>query len=238
MTPPDDHAAYLARADFAVPAEGDFTPAERAVLAKYGRWLEALEGGAIRPATPAQERFLRVARGELAPETEHERAWAKFARLRAGIGASFRGFAEAKAGLAAVEAEYSARRKAVLATIQDQLNAVDAEFGARLQAAHDAAAAAEAAVREVVLRVGRGFHLAGVDARYYAGRVTWDAAGMEHYAAAHPEVRAHRKVGKPWVALRFTGPGSSLPTVRQLPPAEAEPGADEGASSDGSSSGG
>jgi uncharacterized protein YifE (UPF0438 family) len=227
MTPPDDHAAYLARTDFAVPAGGDLTPGECAVLAKFGRWMEALEGGVISPLTPGQEQFLRAARGELAPSTEFERAWVKFSRLRRGVAGTFQQFAEAKAHLAAVEAEYSARRMAVLATIQDQLNAVDAEFGARLQAAHDAAAAGEVAVREVVLRVAKGIHLSGIDARYYPGRVTWDAAGMERFASAHPEVLAFRKVGKPWVSLRIAGGGSTPPTVRQLPASEPEQEGDE-----------
>lgn len=226
MTPPEDHAAYLARTDFPLPPDGDLTPGERDVLVKYGRWMEALVGGAIEPVTPGQEQFLRVARGEAEPATEFERAWAKFARLRAGVGACFHGFAAAKAELAAAEAEYSARRRAVLAAVQDQLDAVDAEFAARLQSAHDAVAAGEAAVREVVLRVGKGVHLAGINAAYHPGRVTWDAAGMEQFAAAHPEVLAFRKVGKPWVALRFTDAGPPKPTVRQLPPA-AGPAADD-----------
>jgi hypothetical protein len=36
-------------------------------------------------------------------------------------------------------------------------------------------------------------------------------------------VQSFRKVGKPWVAVRYTepGPSASTPMVKQLPPAEA-----------------
>ena len=226
MTPPEDHAAFLARTDFPVPAGADLTAAERDVLVKFGRWMEALEGGVIKPVTPAQEQFLKVAREELAPSTQFETVWAKFVRMRAGVVGCFQGFARARAEKAAIEAEYSARRNAILAAVRDQLDAVDAEFAERLQAANDAVAAGEAAVREVVLRVGKGVQLAGIDVRYHPGRVTWDPAGMDQFAALHPEVMALRKVGNPWVSVRYTDAGPPKPAVRQLPAAEPDEPAD------------
>jgi hypothetical protein len=107
----------------------------------------------------------------------------------------------------AVEAEYSARREAVLATVREQLDAVDAEFAERLKSASEEAAASEAAVRELVLRAGRGFHLAGIRAIYNGGRIGWDSPGLQEFARQHPEINAYRKVGKPFVALRFREPG-------------------------------
>ncbi|HEY3787444.1 MAG TPA: DUF413 domain-containing protein [Urbifossiella sp.] len=204
MPPPEEHAVFLARTNFPVPANGDLTPEEREALARFGHWMDALESGVIAAVTPGQEDFIRAARGERAPVTPHERAWVKFQALRTDISGRFRALARARVEKAAVEAEYEAKRAAVLATVREQLAAVDDAFLERIQMATDAAAATEAAVRESVLSVGRGFHIAGIDAKYYAGRVTWDAAQIEQFAERHPEIRAFRKVGKPWVALRYS----------------------------------
>ena len=76
MQHPADHAALLARHDFVIPP-GDFTEPERDLLVRYGRWLEALASGTAAPVTPAQEQFVKVARGEREPETDFERAWVK-----------------------------------------------------------------------------------------------------------------------------------------------------------------
>ncbi len=45
--------------------------------------------------------------------------------------------------------------------------------------------------------------LAGITATYNAGRVTWDPEKMAAFVERHPEMLEFRKVGKPWVALRF-----------------------------------
>src|SRR6185503_14092064 len=81
MLHPEDHAAYLAKHDFVIPP-GEFTPAEKELLTKYGRWMEALASGVLAPATPAQEQFARVARGEGEPSTDFERAWLKVVKER------------------------------------------------------------------------------------------------------------------------------------------------------------
>jgi uncharacterized protein YifE (UPF0438 family) len=223
MPLPGEHAALLARRDFPVPPGGEFTPAERDLLARYGRWMEALATGGLAPVTAEQERFVTVARGEQPPATEFERAWDKLTRHRAEVARCFATLAQARATAATVEAEYTASRSAVLATIRDQLAAIDDVFADRVRASVEAVAAAEAAVRELVLRLGQTVRLAGVQVAYHPGRVTWDNERMEEFAAAHPEVRAFRKVGKPWVALRYTDPGSPPAAPRQLSPADPAP---------------
>lgn len=211
MTLPDDHGHYLARNDFRVPAGGNLTEGERQALARYGRWMEALEGGLIHPMTPSQEQFVRVARGDVPPSTEHEWAWVKYTRMRGDASHCFNRLARARREALAVEAEYSARRAAVLALVREQLDAIDAQFDDRLKATAEAAAACEAVVRDFVLQAGRSFNLAGIRAAYNPGRTNWDSRGLESYAAQHPEVNAYRKAGKPFVALRFEQPGPSLP---------------------------
>jgi uncharacterized protein YifE (UPF0438 family) len=47
------------------------------------KFYRALETGKIKPTTPAQERFVRMTRGQAGAETIHEKAYAKHMRLRA-----------------------------------------------------------------------------------------------------------------------------------------------------------
>jgi uncharacterized protein YifE (UPF0438 family) len=205
MEMPSDHKSFLDRRDFAIPP-GDYTPGERALLAKYGRWLEALAGGAIAPLTPTQEQFVRVVRGEAEPTTDFERAWMKVAHHHSAapeVIRTFRALAEARAEAARLEAEYRAARSAVLAQVRDQLAAVDAEYTDRLRDAAEAAASSEEEVRALLLRVQHSVTLAGIRATYSHGRVTWDSKGIAAYAQTHPELLQFRKVGKPVVTLRF-----------------------------------
>jgi uncharacterized protein YifE (UPF0438 family) len=205
MLHPADHAAYLAKHDFVIPP-GEFTPAEADLLRKYGHWMEALVSGELSPTTPGQEQFLRVARGEREPATDFERAWAKVVKERAiaeEVVRKFQALRAARAHASEVEAEYLAARQVVLAAVRDQLAAVDAAFAEQLQSASDDSAAAEKDVRELVLKLRRPVALAGIKVAYNAGRVTWDVEKMAAYAESHPEVMEFRKVGKPWVAVRF-----------------------------------
>lgn len=56
---------------------------QRELLIKYGCWMEALASGQLSPTTEAQERFVRVARGEAEPSTKYELAWTRFVALKA-----------------------------------------------------------------------------------------------------------------------------------------------------------
>lgn len=223
MELPSDHKSFLDRRDFAIPP-GDYTSSERTMLAKYGRWLEALATGAIEPLTPTQEHFVSVVRGEADPATEFEHAWLKVAHHRAAapeVIRTFRALAEARAEAAQLEAEYRAARSAVLAQVREQLAAVDAAYTDRLRAASEAAASSEKELRELLLRIRHGVTLAGIRASYINGRVSWDGKGITAYAQTHPEVLQFRKVGKPVVALRYLD-GLMLPEKPNEPMARNE----------------
>jgi uncharacterized protein YifE (UPF0438 family) len=205
MLHPDDHATYIAQHDFVIPP-GDFTPAEKELLTKYGRWMEALVSGAISPVTPGQEQFLRVARGEGEPTTDFERVWLKLLKEREvakEVARAFESLRTARAHASEVEAEYLAARQVVLASVREQLDAVDAAFAEQLQTANEGSGTAEKAVRELVMKLGRSTSLAGIKAVYSSPRVSWDNEKMAAFAELHPEVKEFRKVGKPSVSLRF-----------------------------------
>lgn len=213
MLHPEDHAAYLARHDFVIPP-GDFTPAEKDLLTRYGRWMEALASGAIAPTTPSQEQFVRAARGGAEPATDFERAWLKVLKEREvakEVVRTFEALRAARAHASEVEAEYLAARQVVLASVREQLDEIDAAFAEQLQGANEASSGAEKAVRELALKLGRSVGIAGIRAVYSSPRVTWDSAKLAAYAESHPEVKEFRKVGKPSVSMRFgDGEGSAV----------------------------
>ena len=99
----------------------------------------------------------------------------------------------------------------VLATVREQLDAVDAKFAEQLQSANEGSATAEKSARELTLKLGRTVGVAGIKAVYSSPRVSWDNEKMAAYAETHPEVKEFRKVGKPSVALRFgDGAGTAV----------------------------
>lgn len=51
------------------------TKEERAVVQRYGAWMQALATGHIPPFTPKQRRFVEVTNGRRLPVTDHEVAW-------------------------------------------------------------------------------------------------------------------------------------------------------------------
>jgi uncharacterized protein YifE (UPF0438 family) len=55
-----------------------FSPREIKILKRYGKGFQRLTNGERQPATAAQRRFIQVCRGEVQPETPHEKAWRKY----------------------------------------------------------------------------------------------------------------------------------------------------------------
>jgi hypothetical protein len=235
-----EHAVLLARGNYPVHPAGEFDDAERELVARYGHWMEALAAGVLAPTTPEQDHFVRAARGEAEPGSAFEVAWAKQRAAVAAHGAPTPGWREArerlallanlKAAAAAAEAEYSARRAAVLESVRAELDAVDAEFAPRLQGLADELARAEAEVRRVVLANRSSVVNGDVAAVFCKERVTWDGAGLAEYAKDHPEVTRFRKVGKASVQLRYGPPPDRRPPqqlgprqVQALPPSADPP---------------
>lgn len=101
--------------------------------------------------------------------------------------------------------DYETRRIEVLAKVQDELDALEAEFKPALDAAEENAASLEAEIKnDVLLRAEslRGSHFQAV---YSRGRVSWDSTGMNEYARDHPDVLKFRRESQPSVSLRKTG---------------------------------
>jgi len=103
--------------------------------------------------------------------------------------------------------DYEARRAEVMKKVQDELEAIEAEYKPVLDAAQANAGALEAEIKNDILLRGESLRGAMYQAIYMKGRVSWDAAGMNEYARDHPEVLHFRREGQPSVALRVTGRG-------------------------------
>jgi uncharacterized protein YifE (UPF0438 family) len=214
MALPPDHAAALVRTGFPVPA-GDWTPAERDLLNRFGHWMSALADGSLAPVTPDQERFVAVARGAAEPRSDHERVWAKWRQAAPApravgadeLAARIDRLQAARIGIENLKDERAARRAAILKPVQPELDALDAEFAALIAEKEEAASLAESDVRDAALAYGASYKHAGVHAVYSRGRATWDGKGLAEYARDHPEVEAFKKVGEPSVSLRFEKAG-------------------------------
>lgn len=60
----------------------------------------------------------------------------------------------------------------------------------------------ESQVRGDVVYHGESVRGAGLQAVYSKPRVTWDTAGLDGYAVAHPEILAFRREGAPSVTIK------------------------------------
>jgi Protein of unknown function, DUF len=237
MSTPADHQDWLRRDGFPVPPGGEIlTDAERQLLGKFGHWMTALTSGTIAPVTPDQERFLRVHHGDEPPTTPFEVAWAKLRWMRSGelkpavspmeLTNLFASLEAVRAEAMAAQQRYTFRRLDVLTKVQPELDAIEAEMTPELKALAERMAAAEAAVKAAVLEYGRTFHHGKVQATHYRGRVTFDNKGLQQYAEVNPEINRFKKVGQPYVAVKYVGAtGEQLPAggaAEALPPGESD----------------
>lgn len=242
MSTPADHAEWLRKGGFPVPNDPTLADADRTILSKFGHWMEALTNGTLRPATPDQERFLRVHRGEETPGTPFEVAWVKLLAVRhahAHAPAALRPaltpnqldqlifqLEAIRAEALAAQREYAFRRLDVMSAVQPQLDAIDTDMTPRLKHLAERLAAAELAVKQAVLTFGRSYWRGRVKVNYSRGRVTFDSKGLQEYAVTHPEVEKFKKVGNPIVSIRYETAGE--PALPQGEPPEAITGGPDG----------
>lgn len=98
--------------------------------------------------------------------------------------------------------DYETKRKELLRQIQNELDALDAEYKPVLEAAQENIAALENEIKTEVLLCGESVSGGMYRAVYTQGRVSWDNDGMARYAVSHPDVLQFRRQGQPSVSLR------------------------------------
>ncbi len=209
MQDPKDHAGFLARHDYPVAPMAQITDAQRSLLTRYGHWLSALADGTIEPATAEQQHFVRAVRGEVAPQSAFEIAWVEHHRAlrapaqEADLAAALAQVEAARLAVAAATDHYETRRAEILHRVQDELDALEVEFTARVEPLRQESGRAEQAARAAVLAYGASFRHGRVQAIYARGRVTWDTKGLTQYLESHPEVARYRRIGQPSVSFRL-----------------------------------
>jgi len=95
------------------------------------------------------------------------------------------------------------KRQSILAPVQAQLDALDAQFGKQIEALAETLTQMESSIKEdvkVLQESVKGTHLHAV---YSKGKVSWNDDQLLGYAAAgHPEIKAFRSEGAPSVSMR------------------------------------
>ena len=75
---PKSHLSILITGGYDVSLGDDYSPLSKHIFQTLGKYISALVKGEIKPISPDQVQFIRVAKGELPPKTELERDWLKF----------------------------------------------------------------------------------------------------------------------------------------------------------------
>lgn len=63
---------------FGISRSGEFTREQAELLEKHGRAYQGIHNGTREPVNEEEQGFLAVCLGEKEPETNHEKAWARF----------------------------------------------------------------------------------------------------------------------------------------------------------------
>ncbi len=120
-----------------------------------------------------------------------------------GIAAKLRRLAEVRTAADMTGAAYEARRAEILAKVQPELDALEAEYAPLLQTTGVYADRLIAEIKNDVRRHGSSVSAGTVQAVYARGRVLWDAKGLGQYAETHPDIAQYRRQGQPTVIVRF-----------------------------------
>lgn len=95
-----------------------------------------------------------------------------------------------------------ARKAAIPAEVQAELDAIEAEFQSKKDAAEANVVELRDRIDPLVLEHGASVKGERMTAVYMKPRITWDAKALDGYAINHPELFAFRKEGKPTVTVR------------------------------------
>ena len=104
---------------------------------------------------------------------------------------------EVNAAIEITRLVYEAKRAAIMAAIQPELDALKDEFEPLMESGRNALAGLEADAKRHVVTTGETAKIDGLSVTFVKGRTTWDSKALDGYAAAHPEIERFRKEGEP-----------------------------------------
>ena len=101
--------------------------------------------------------------------------------------------------------DYEEKRKAILAAVQADLDALDAEYLPMKDAVTANITALEGDIKADVIAHGETVKGAHVMAVYVNGRVSWDTKKLDGMMSLIPQLADARKQGEPSVTIRKVG---------------------------------
>lgn len=91
--------------------------------------------------------------------------------------------------------------------VRQRVAEIEAEFAGKAETAEQALAGLEEAIKAAVVASQASLAVEGLKASYHAGRVTWDAKGLDAAMATNPQVAEaigqYKKQGKDYAAFTF-----------------------------------
>jgi len=100
---------------------------------------------------------------------------------------------------------YLERRKAILAYVSDDLEALDAEMKPYLDQTNTTLNVSEAAAKTAVLELGQTVKGDSAMFVWAKGKTTWDGGKLDGMAEIIPALKSAKKVGQPSVSIREVG---------------------------------
>lgn len=76
---PEEHLQYLIDdGGYDIKLSDNYSPLFQFIIHNYGKYTMAVINGILKPFYPYQEQFLKVMKGEAAPQNEYEKSWLQF----------------------------------------------------------------------------------------------------------------------------------------------------------------
>lgn len=102
---------------------------------------------------------------------------------------------ETKAAIELQIADKTSLLRSLLNTIKSEVDRLTIEE-------QKALAECELQIKKLTLAFGGTVDGSVYQSTYNGGRVTWDSAGLNGFAAAHPEIEQFKREGKPYVSIK------------------------------------
>ena len=119
-----------------------------------------------------------------------------------GITEKLEQLAEIQAQRDVLQIQHNELKAKILAKVQDELDALDAEFAGPMATVESRAEALEKEIRSEVLAGGNTVKSSRLQAVWMKPRVTWDTPALDALISVFPMLAEHRRVGQPSVAIR------------------------------------
>ena len=124
-------------------------------------------------------------------------------RLENRINASLEILSELTTDMEKIVSELEKAKHDIIPTsLRRKLARIEREYEQRMMPVRTRIDAVSESIRTDTVSYGQSIKNAGWHAVYAGGRITWNTAGLEGYAVAHPEVLEFQKDSGPYVTIR------------------------------------